>query len=315
MKFRNLLSNSATDSPPLSASLLVGALFLLGLQDALVKFASSEVSLWQFQFFRSAFNLLLLVGFIRLVLRGRLPRPKRLWAVTVRSLLLCTAMGFFFSGVPMLSLAQIAAGLYVFPLFVAVLSHFVLGEKVGPRRVVAIVVGFCGTLLILRPGTDAFTPVGLLPVIAGFFYACTIMATRKLCREEEPAILASGVAVALMVVGAIGMAVFTGNTGDAARAWPYVFTGWHWIDAWVYGVMVICSVLNITANISIAKAYQSAEASWLAPFDFSYMIWATVWGYVIWRDWPDGLMFTGMALIAASGAFVAFRYQQAKTES
>ena len=314
MKLRDLLTNSATDSPPLSASLLVSALFLLGLQDALVKFASSELSLWQFQFFRSAFNLLLLVGFIRLVLKGRLPRPKRLWAVSVRSLLLCTAMGFFFSGVPLLTLAQIAAGLYVFPLFVAVLSHFVLGEKVGPRRIGAIVIGFCGTLLILRPGTDAFTPVGLLPVIAGFFYACTIMATRKLCREEEPAVLASGVAVALMVVGVIGMAVFTGNTGELARDWPYVFTGWHWIEAWVYGVMAVCSVLNLTANVSIAKAYQSAEASWLAPFDFSYMIWATVWGYVIWRDLPDGPMFAGMALIAASGAFVAFRYQQAKTE-
>ncbi len=314
-KIRDLLAGPSVDNPPLAATLMVSALFMLGLQDAIVKWASSDISLWQFQFFRSAFNLVLVFVFVRFVLGDRLPIPRRLGAVILRSLLLCGAMVFFFSGVPFLSLAEIAAGLYVFPLFVGVLSHFVLGEKVGPRRMIAILAGFCGTLLILKPGTDGFSPISLLPVGAGFLYACTVLTTRKLCRDESPVTLAMGVAIALLSLGAVGMIVFTPGVGsgpwaEQAAAWPYIFTGWTWVEASIYGVIGICSLLNLTANISLARAYQSAEASWLAPFDFSYLIWATFWGFVIWRDLPDAMMFSGMVLIAASGAFVAWRHQQ-----
>jgi len=301
------LPAAMVDNPPLAAALMVGALFLLGLQDAFIKFTSSDISLWQFQFFRSVFNLLLLFIF----LRGMPPPPKRFWAVALRSLLLCGAMVFFFSGVPFLSLADIAAGLYVFPLFVAVLSGFVLGEKVGPRRLVAILAGFTGTLLILKPGTDAFTPVSLMPVAAAFFYACTILTTRKVCREESPITLAFGVAIAFLIMGLTGMLAFTNQPfADYAHAWPYLFTGWRNVELWVYGIVAICSALNLTANINLAKAYQTAEPSWLAPFDYSYLVFATFWGFVIWDDIPDGLMFIGMFLIAGSGGFVAWRQRQ-----
>ena len=307
----SLFAGTSEDRPALAAMLMVGALFLLGLQDGLVKFTSSEISLWQFQFFRAVFNLLFLSLLVLFVWGGKLPPPRRLWAVALRSLFLCGAMVFYFSGVPFLSLAQIAAGLYIFPLFVAVLSRIVLGEKVGPRRIIAILTGFMGTLLILKPGAEAFTPVALMPVAAGFFYACTILTTRKLCREESPVTLACGVGVAFLILSTIGLLIFTDEPlKDFAHKWPYVFTGWKTVDTWVYGVIAICSALNLTSNISLAKAYQSAEVSWLAPFDYSYLVFATFWGYVIWRHMPDTMMFAGMFLIAGSGAFVAWRQRQ-----
>jgi len=113
-------------------------------------------------------------------------------------------------------------------------------------------------------------------------------------------------------MGAVGLLVFTDRPLAAyADAWPYVFTGWHSADFWVYGVIIGCSALNLTSNISLAKAYQSAETSWLAPFDYSYLVFATFWGFVIWRHVPDGLTLSGMLLIAVSGAFVAWRHRQA----
>ena len=175
-------ADTAVDQPALAATLVIGGVFLLGLQDALVKLASSEISLWHFQFFRAGFNLIFLTVFVRVFLGGRIVPPRHLWAVALRSFLMCGAMITFFSGVPFLSLAEIAAGLYLFPLFVVVLSRVVLGERVGPRRVAAVVIGFSGTLLVLKPGAEAFTPFALLPMGAGFLYACTILTTRKLCR-------------------------------------------------------------------------------------------------------------------------------------
>ncbi len=296
------------DRPSLAAMLMVGSLWMLGLQDSLVKLTSSEVSLWQFQLLRSACNVGLLILLSRVVWRNASPAPKRLWAVTLRSLFLVSAMILFFGGVPFLSLSEIAAGLYVFPLFVAVLSALVLGEQVGPRRVGAILAGFAGTLLILKPGTDSFQWVALMPVAAGLCYAATILTTRKLCREESPATLALGVSIMFMIAGVAGIAgtALMGG-GDLAVRWPYLFTGWHGLELWVAAVIVACSGLNLASNIGLAKAYQSAESSWLAPFDYSYLIFATFWGAVMWGHFPDALSLLGMAMIAASGCYVAWR--------
>lgn len=92
-----------------------------------------------------------------------------------------------------------------------------------------------------------------------------------------------------------------------AIAWPYLFTGWQWVDMWVIGVIAVCSILNLIANIGLAKAYQSAESTWLVPFDYSYLLFATIWGVVIWKDMPDGSMITGMFLITGAGIFVTLR--------
>lgn len=315
-KGRRLFVGGATeDHPALAASLVLGAVFLLGLQDGLIKLANPEVSLWQFQALRSAVNLTLLFLLSRVVWGTVPPLPKRTWAVALRSLFLVGAMLLFFGGVPFLTLAEIAAGLYVFPLFASILAAVVLGERLGPRRILAIGAGFAGTLLILKPGTDSFSMVGLMPVGAGLCYAGQILVTRRLCREESPVTLALGVAITFLTVGTGGLILFSWLDGGAlAFEWPYLFTGWHEPALWVLAIVVTCSFLNLTANLGLAKAYQSAEASWLASFDYSYMIFATFWGFVFWGDIPDALTFVGMGMIAGAGAFVTWRERLAARE-
>ena len=111
--------------------------------------------------------------------------PRRLGAVALRSLFLVGAMLCFFSGIPFLSLAEIASGLYLFPLIVALLSRVVLGEAVGPARLAAVATGFIGSMLILKPAAADFQAVSLLPVAAAFFYACMVLTTRRLCRGRR----------------------------------------------------------------------------------------------------------------------------------
>ena len=302
------------DNPALAASLMVGSLCLLALQDSLVKLASSDISLWQFQAMRAAFNLIMLVVLSRFIWKGSSPKPKRLWTVVLRSTLLMGAMICFFGAIPFLSLSQVAAGLYVFPLFVTLLSAIILGETVGPRRIFAVIAGFCGTLLILKPGSDTFQWVSLSPVLAGLFYAATVLTTRKLCREEKPATLALGVSLAFVFFGASGVVILEViQPTSLAREWPYLFIGWNPLTWSVTGLIIACSVLNLSANIGLAKAYQSAESSWLAPFDYSYLIFATFWGFVMWDDTPDMISLAGMSLIAAAGCYVAWRGRLTKT--
>ncbi|MEM1047273.1 MAG: DMT family transporter [Pseudomonadota bacterium] len=301
----------SADQPGLAASLLVTSLFFLALQDGLVKIASTDVSIWQFQTLRSALNLLMLVILARFIWGTVRPRPKRFWAVALRSLFLVGAMIFYFGAIPFLSLAQIASGLYTFPLFVALLSFLVLKERVGPRRVLAILAGFCGTLLIMKPGTDAFSYTMLMPIGAGLCYAATVVTTRRLCREESPVTLAFGVSLCFVSAGILGTVFFSAvSFPELAAAWPYLFTGWHPIGTGLLLLVAACSVLNLFANIGLAKAYQSAEASWLAPFDYSYLVFATGWGFVLWGHLPDAVSLAGMVVIAVSGGFVAWRERQ-----
>ena len=303
-----LQGNIREDRPARAALLMVGALALLGLQDSLVKLTSGDVSLWQFQLLRSGCNLGLILVLSRFYQGGFSPYPKHIWAVVLRSLLMVGAMVFFFGGIPFLSLSQIAAGLYVFPIFVAILSALILGEKVGPRRILAILAGFTGTLLILKPGTADFQLVSLMPVVAGLCYAATILTTRKLCRNENPVALAFGVSIAFVIAGTVGIIAATiYSPTDFAVNWPYLFSGWHPLTITVGGIIVACSCLNLTANIGLTRAYQSAESSWLAPFDYSYLVFATFWGLVMWGEIPDILSFAGMFIIAVAGSYVAWR--------
>lgn len=304
--------SSAGDAPPIAAGLMVFALSLLSLQDAIIKLTTGDVSIWQFQFLRSGFNLSFLIGAVLLFGGLRTLPPKRVWAVVLRSVFLVGAMLCFFSGVPFLSLAEIAAGLYLFPLIVTLLSRFVLGEAVGVQRLSAVGAGFSGSLLILKPASDDFEPISLLPVGAAMFYACMVLTTRKLCREESPLTLAFGVAIAFMAVACCGLLIMPSpeNAGPVALQWPYLLTGWHQVEVITVLAIALCAVMNLAANVSLARAYQTAESSWLAPYDYSYLVFATVWGYLIWGTVPDILSVMGMMLIAAAGIFVAARGSQ-----
>ena len=300
---------SSSDNPPFAAGFMVSALALLSLQDAIIKLTSDSLSIWQFQSLRSLINISLLLAGAALFAGWRQLPPRRLGAVALRSLFLVGAMLCFFSGIPFLSLAEIASGLYLFPLIVALLSRVVVGEAVGPARLAAVATGFVGSMLILKPAAADFQAVSLLPVAAAFFYACMVLTTRRLCRGESPLALASGVAVAFMTVGLLGLVIFPSpGTADADQLrWPYLMTGWHPLSTTLCLAIVACSLLNLTANIMLARAYQTAESSWLAPYDYSYLVFAAFWGYAVWGTVPDLATVFGMALIAVAGIYVATR--------
>ncbi|MEM7669597.1 MAG: DMT family transporter, partial [Pseudomonadota bacterium] len=224
----DFLDGTETDRPPVAAGLMLMALFTLGFQDALVRIAAEDTSIWMFQIIRASGNLILILLLARVVWGGLPKRPIVLWAVVARSLCMLGALLFFFGGVRHLTLAEMAAGLYTFPIFVTVLSALVLGEKVGPQRIAAVAIGALGAGLILQPGSAGFTPVKLMPVAAGCSYACVVILTRRWCRGESPVTLATGVAVCFFLAGLAGIVGLTAvPLPTAIRAeLPYLAIGW-----------------------------------------------------------------------------------------
>ncbi len=306
---KSLFERPGGDRPVVALALLLMGVFALALQDSLIKLMSADTSFWQFQTLRSIGNLSFIIilalasGSLGLIVPGNW-RP-----VYLRAALLTVCMFFFFAGAPYLTVPQMAAGLYTYPLFVSLLAGPILGESVGPWRITALLIGAIGAAIILSPWDDDFSTVQILPILAGFFYATNILTLRKACRDESTLALAFAVGVAFIGSGTLGillLSVFPLSEEIRANM-PFVAIGWPELTLLVAGFALFASVLNLTGNICLSRAYQTADASWLAPIDFSYLIFAALWSRVIFDQWPTGQSILGMLLIGSAGIITAWR--------
>ena len=307
----SLFHHPGGDRPLAALILLLTGVFVIALQDSLVKLMAPQTSFWQFQTLRSFGNLTFIVilalasGSIGLML------PRNWRPVCLRSAFLMICMFCFFAGAPSLTVAQMAAGLYTYPLFVSLLAGPVLGESVGPWRICALLLGAAGAAFVLSPWQDGFSSLQILPIVAGFFFACNILTLRRACRSESPLALASVVGAFYVVSGTAGILLLTWFplSAETREALPFIAVGWPELTLVVAAFAVIASILNLSGNICISRAYQTADASWLAPMDFTYLIFAAFWSRTIFDQWPSVESIVGMSLIGTAGIVTAWREQ------
>ena len=297
--------------------LLLFGVSLLSLQDSLIKLFAPQTSFWQLQLVRSSFNLLIAVGLAALAGGFHLLWPRRLGPAVARGLLLATCMLCFFGASQQITVSQMATGLYTYPLFITLLAGPVLGERIGPWRVGALMLGAAGCLLVLDPVSDGGSYFQLVPVFAGFFYACNVLVLRRYCRNESPLALAFIVAIVFMVTGSIGALGLESIAVPASlqQAIPFIFIGWPPLAIGMVGVFACFAVLNLFGNLCLSRAYQTADSSWLAPLDFVYLLFVAMWGRVLFDSWPTPLAGLGMVMIAAAGVITAIREQRHSGQS
>ncbi len=304
-----LFSNPTKDRPFLALWLLFTGILVLALQDSLIKTVSVQTSYWQFQAIRASGNIIFAVI---LALTGGglyLLRPRRVGPVYFRAFVMTLCMFCFFSGAPFLTITQMAAGLYTYPLFVTLLAGPVLGEKLGPWRIFAMILGTSGAILVLSPWEDGFSSLQILPVLAGFFYAVNILIIRRACRFENTLAMVFAVAIAFLasgILGSVTLSMFPTSI-NLQELMPFVAVGWPVLTWVVIGIAGLTALLNFTGNICLSRAYQTADASWLAPMEFSYLLFATFWGKTLFDTWPTTNAIIGMIIICLAGILTAWR--------
>ena len=281
--------------------------FFTALQDVTVKYASADVTLWQLYVLRSLFVIpaLLVIAFVWGDGAATWRQSLRLWPM-LRAALFVLMFVSMYAAIPVLPLSAVAAGIYTAPLFVAALSAPLLGEPVRWRGVLAIAIGFAGVLVILRPGTEAFTWLMLLPVIGGFFYALSAIVTRSRCRSIPPVTLAVSLSIALLFTGAvITAALYIGQPAPAQVAIsPFLLSSWSALDLSGWGVVAVLTMLMVGNGLVLPAAYQSAPSVIIATFDYNYLIFATLLGFVVFSEVPDLQTVMGILMIAGAGLMI-----------
>ncbi|MEM1077596.1 MAG: DMT family transporter [Pseudomonadota bacterium] len=294
---------------PAAAGLILAAMLIIGLIDNYVRVIAEDAGLWQFHAVRSAMVLPLLTG-LALVFGWSL-RARRLWAVLVRSALMATSILLYFGAVAVLPISTAGAGLFTSPIFVLLLSIGLFGARIGPWRAGAVAVGFSGVLLVLQPGGDAFTPVAVIPVLAGALYAAGSLATRQLCAEESPYCLTWWFFGLLLIYGLVGAGVLaaTGWGGTPETA-SFFGTGWQPLTGQFLALTALQAGGSLIAVGFLVRAYQIADPSYASVFEYSFLLFAGIWGYALWAEVPGGLAFAGICCILLAGTVIILRGQQ-----
>ena len=308
----SVFKGTESDSPKVAVGLILTALVFLSLQDGLVKFVSDQTSLWQFQIIRSLFNLGFIFIGLSVVGGWNLIWPRNFRAVMFRTLAIMGTMIFFFSGAPFLSLPEMGAGLYTYPVFMTILSIIFLKEKVGIWRLAAVALAAMGAFLIFKPLGQSFHSAQILPIFAGLFYSINAIILRKYCRSESPVTMATWASFGFLTMCSLG-AIIVGISPiseSSEASWPFILEAWPTLTGVVITFALICAFCNVSGNVLIVKAYQSSELSRLAPVDYSYLIFSIFWGWVFFNGFPDLTTIVGMLLIAFAGILTAWRQRK-----
>ena len=275
---------------------------VLGLQDALVKAFSTYTSYWQFLAIRSTLSLTLVVSFSLIFFSAKALIPKSLILVIIRSLLVGICMICFFSGAVTLDFSLMIAGLYTYPLFITIMAKPLLGEKLNFSRVSGLTLGILGSFFILEPWRAEISYVELLPICAGFFYACNIIFIKRFCAKESPMALETIRAIIFILISVLGI-IYAENVLSASikSELHFISEGWPDITYLIILICIVASISNLLGNILIIKGYQKADGSLLAPFDFLYLVFAVLWGRILLGAWPSFFDFLGIILIILAG--------------
>lgn len=280
-----------TDVPSRGITLMLAGFFVLALNDAVAKSLTENYPVPQVISLRSIFIVLPLAFLI--YFRGGFQafRPLRLRNHFLRSFCFIGSTFFIITAFSLMPLADAIALTFAGPLIVAAFAPIILGENVDFRRWAAIIIGFLGIVLMVRPSSEAFQWTAFVALGAAFWGAMRDIVTRRISSEEPSDLILFYSTLAVIFVGILGAFYFP----------------WKIPDAKGFLLFALAGVLNGLAHYMMIEAHRWAEASILAPFRYSGLIWAVILGFIIWGDIPDTWLLLGSTLVIGSGLYILQR--------
>lgn len=287
------------DRPALGVMLMLGFCVLAPLGDASAKLLGESVGLVQILFIRFAIQTLVLVPIVMATGGGLLMTPRTLRLTAIRTALHIVGIGAMFSAFRFLPLADAIAIAFVMPFLMLILGHFALGEEVGRRRIAACAVGFVGVLLVVQPSFEEVGAPALLPLVVAVAFALFMLVTRQMAKDVNAVTLqaTSGI-MATVGLGAIVLMV-PGDLHPAfALKWPEGREVW---------LLLAIGLLGTLAHLLMTWSLRFAPSATLAPMQYLEIPFATLVGWAVFSEFPNGLAAIGICVTMASGLYIVFR--------
>jgi drug/metabolite transporter (DMT)-like permease len=299
--------SSPTGSPIAGISLVVFGLFLFSLQDVAMKFFSDTYSVLQLVTIRCSVALVPILIAVVLTSGWR-------GVIAYKPELLLTKgfLGFlsylaYYLAIAALPLAEVVTIVFAAPIFVTVLSALLLKESVGPRRWTAVLVGFAAIVIVVGPSGDFAHLASVLALAAALTYASAIVLTRYIGPNDRPWTIALYSMLAFLVGSGVATVLVFASGGAAVSDDPslaFLTRPWILPEPVHLLVMVLLGVNAAVGFYCLIKAYWIAPASSVAPFEYTYIIWAVLFGYLIWSEIPATTTLLGVALLMGSGFYI-----------
>jgi drug/metabolite transporter (DMT)-like permease len=265
------------------------AALLLTIMGAMVKELSKDIHSFQIVFFRCLIGGIALFPFI---LRAGISslKTQRPDLHTARVIIGITAMFCVFYAFSHLPLAEAVAIVFSRPLFAMALAIPLLGEIIGWRRAAAALIGFAGVLIMIRPGTAAFHPASLVALAGAVMAGSIAIIVKKMAPTEKPDTIVMWFAIGGTLIAAIPASLF-----------------WVWPTPTQWGWLVAIGITGIFGQSALMRGFSTGETSFVTPFDYTRLIFATIFGIVLFGELPDFWKVVGALIIVGSGYYIARR--------
>lgn len=295
------------------AAILVFGLFLFSIQDIIIKFFSDQYSVLQIVFIRGVVSMVVIALLIKLFMPGIAFLSNRPRTAIARGLFGFFSYLAYYLAVAAMPLAEVVAIVFTMPLFVTAMSALILGEKVGIRRWSAVVVGFLGVLVILSPSGEFNALAVALAFTASITYATQTTITRFLSAHDDPLTLAfNSIVVFTCASGILSLLLLGGIISVSSDHASLAFFSREWMmpETPHLALIIFLGVNGAAGFYCLSKAYCSAEASAIAPFEYTYIIWAIVFGYLFWNEVPGITTIIGVIILISSSLYIWYRDRQ-----
>ena len=275
--------------------LMLAGDFMFALNDAMGKWLVASFSVGQVLLVRSVGAFVVLGPMIARQPSGSLLRLEKPFLQILRVLLAAFETALFYASVVLLPLADVMSFYMAGPIYVAALSHFLLGERVGWRRWAAILGGFCGVLIILNPSSSALSWSAIYALMGSLAFAFTIILNRRLRATTDTA-LVTWQTIGTLAVGAV-----------------MTIGAWQTPTTIEWSALLLLGIVSCIAHLLITRALKLAPASTLAPLHYSLLLWAIVFGLIFFGDVPETRVLVGSAVVVLAGLFIVHRQKLVAT--
>lgn len=291
---------------------LILAALVISIQNIAVKWIGGDYSALEIVAVRSLVALPCTLLFYRYEGQRGFPTTQQPKLEYLRGVFLFLSYTTFMMGLAALPLADIEAIRFSGPLMITILSVVILGEKVGPRRWLALVVGFIGVLLIVRPGSATFNLGSIFILVSVLFYALTAILTRKLQTNDSSATMSYFSSQVYLVAALIlaPLPVIVGRMPNTHPSVAFLIRAWNMPTLIDLVIMAGLGLVWAGWMYFMSRAYSVAQASVIAPFEYVSLPINIMWGFLIWHEIPTWMTLAGAFLTLASGMYVLYRDQQ-----